>query len=485
MTQVAEERQIKFLTFNTWGLKYVSKHRKERLRAIADKLADTSNNNGNNGNNNNSNFSSSSSKIIPLHDCIRNTAMGGIIEEDAYPEGEGLIDYDFDIIALQEIWCKEDWDYLLERCSTKYPHSRLFYSGILTGPGLAILSKIPIQSSFLYRFPINGRPSAFFRGDWYVGKSIAITKLKPIDANYPPIVVMNSHMHAPYALTGDAAYECHRSVQAWDFSQLINLYKKAGYAVIVVGDLNSRPGSLPHNLLTQETGLVDSWEQLNGETNLFDLKRMNPLDQLKYGCTTCDSLLNTWRASRRPDEACRLDYALIDSKRLKTLDAGVRFTDRIENVGSFSDHFAYYCKLKVLPLHNNHNNINGRLDEEINGISNGRDLQLVRYSNYEALLKCIDNYMITARKQKFYRGLHFLTSIFLSIACMVVTSFTSAKASWSSVFWVLFAVVVTVTGVIDGLISFLFGRNEIRALVEVQQEVQDSQRSLQEILDNQ
>lgn len=296
---------------------------------------------------------------------------------------------------------------------------------------------------------------------------------------------MNSHMHAPYALTGDAAYECHRSVQAWDFSKLINLYKEAGYAVIVVGDLNSRPGSLPHNLLTQETGLVDSWEQLNGETNLFELKRMNPLDQLKFGCTTCDSLLNTWRASRKPDEACRLDYALIDAKKLKPLDAGVRFTDRIENVGSFSDHFAYYCKMKVLPLDTNQNINNNRSNKEVNDISNGKDLQLVRYSNYEALLKCIDNYMITAKKQKFYRGLHFLASMFLSIACMVVTSFTSMKASWSSVFWVLFAVVVTVTGVIDGLISFLFCRSEIRALNEVRQEVQDSQRNLLEIIDKQ
>lgn len=178
MTQVVEDRQIKVLTFNTWGLKYVSKHRKERLRAIADKLAGTGNDTTNNNN-------SSSSKIIPLHECIKNTNMGGIIEEDAYPEGEGVIDYDFDIVALQEIWCKEDWEYLLERCSSKYPYSRLFYSGILTGPGLAILSKIPIESSFLYRFPINGRPSAFFRGDWYVGKSIAITKLKPVDTNYP------------------------------------------------------------------------------------------------------------------------------------------------------------------------------------------------------------------------------------------------------------------------------------------------------------
>ena len=34
-----KKQYIKLLTFNTWGLKFISKHRKERLRAIADALA--------------------------------------------------------------------------------------------------------------------------------------------------------------------------------------------------------------------------------------------------------------------------------------------------------------------------------------------------------------------------------------------------------------------------------------------------------------
>ncbi|CAL9736388.1 inositol phosphosphingolipids phospholipase C [Monosporozyma servazzii] len=455
------EREVKFLTFNTWGLKYVSKHRKQRLHAIADKL---------------SGMKASSSKVKSLNECVAGTSMLRPINDDLFPEGEGEIEYDFDIIALQEIWCKEDWDYLIEKCGKKYPYSRIFYSGILTGPGLAILSKIPIESSFLYRFPINGRPSAVLNGDWYVGKSIAITKLRPIGINTPPIVVMNSHMHAPYALTGDAAYECHRAAQAWDFSNMINLYKQAGYAVIVVGDLNSRPGSLQHNLLTQETGLTDSWEQLHGETDLEELKVLNALDQLKVGCTTCDSLLNTWRAKRQPEEACRLDYALLDASRLQTVEAGVRFTDRIDGVGSFSDHFAYYCKLKILTQEET-------VATVVQDSNKERELKLNRYSNYEELLKCIEDYKSTARKQKNFRGLHFIVSILLLIISMVVTSFTSMKASWSSVFWVFFAILISVTGLIDGQISFLFGRSEIRGLMEVQNEVQDAQKYLQTILD--
>lgn len=67
------------------------------------------------------------------------------------------------------------------------------------------------------------------------------------------------------------------------------------------------------------------------------------------------------------------------------------------------------------------------------------------------------------------------------ISCAVVTTFTSNVAGWSSIFWVLFGIVVAVTGVIDGMISFLFGRSEIRALWEVQHEVKDSKRYLEEM----
>ena len=437
--------RVKMLTFNTWGLKVVSKHRKARLRAIADKLA--------------------GDKVGTPIDDLAEIRGNGADNED--PE-------DYDIVALQEICCKEDWDYISLRCKDKFPYMRIFYSGILTGPGLAILSKIPIESTFLYRFPINGRPSAFFRGDWYVGKSIAVTLLKPVSDDTYPIAIMNSHMHAPYAMTGDAAYECHRSCQAWDFSKLANLYKKAQYAVVIVGDLNSRPGSLPHKFLTQETGLVDSWLQLHGPQDIVQISKMNAVDQLKVGCTTCDSQLNTWRAQRQPDEAKRLDYALIDPGKMHTVEAGVRFTERLENIGSFSDHFAYSCTLELQK----------RVMEPVGSTdyTQPRQLLLDRFASYEEMSRCIDKYMVTAKKQKFYRGLHFVLSVLCIIACLVVTTFTANKAAWSSIFWVLFATVVSVTGLLDGLISFFFGRSEIRALWEVAAEVQDAEHHLQEVL---
>ena len=443
-----ENRRVKFLTFNTWGLKWVSKHRKQRLRAIADELS-----------------GSTVGTSLEGSDILQ---PGGTVFRDIAGEIRRETD-SYDIVALQEIWCEEDWDYLVERCSHIFPYHRLFYSGILTGPGLAILSKIPIESTFLYRFPINGRPSAVTRGDWYVGKSIAVTLLDPVTESSAPLAIMNSHMHAPYALTGDAAYHCHRACQSWDFSKLANLYKKAGYAVVIVGDLNSRPGSLQHKFLTMETGLVDSWEQLHGKQDIAAISTLNPMEQLKFGCTTCDSTLNTWRPKCKPTDACRLDYALVDETRLKTVDAGVRFTEKIPEIGSFSDHFAYCCTLELLP-EDKQNNRKLLLSKE---------LLLQRYDNYNEMIDTIDKYMTTAETQKLLRGIHFIISMLLLLGTLVVTSMTVNPTNWSSLFWVIFVTVIAVTGTIDGIISFLFGRKEIRALTEVQQEVLDAKHAME------
>jgi len=412
--------KIKFLTLNTWGLKFVSKHRQERLKAIADKLA----------------------------------------EEH----------YNYDVVALQEVWCKGDWDYLDKVCEDKFPYRRIFFSGIIAGPGLAILSKIPIDSTFLYRFPINGRPSAFWRGDWYVGKSVAVTLLKPVDEDSFPLAILNSHMHAPYSLEGDAAYYCHRACQAWDFAKLSKILSKAGYAVVIVGDLNSRPGSLPHKFLTLETTLVDSWEQLNGVQDLANIKQLSPQLQVEIGGCTCDSTLNTWRADRHPTEACRLDYALVDSSKLKTIEAKVRFTEEIPNIGSYSDHFAYSCTLQILSK-NSYKALKR---------SNSLTVNSVQY--YNEMLQLLDDYKKTSLWQKKWRGWHFVISIGFIIAILIIVSFTSNVAGWSSIFWVLGAVVIGVTGCIDGLISYLFGRSELRALEEVKLEVLDAKRSLQTVV---
>lgn len=441
---------FKLLTFNTWGLKYVSTFRKERLVAIADRLAKSDVNL----------FTSSTSPPSIVAGTSAPVAVSP-------PSSSSDVD-DYDIVALQEVWSKEDWEYLDRVCAAKYPFRRWFSSGILSGPGLAVLSKFPIKKTFLYRFPVNGRPSAFFRGDWYVGKSVAVTILVLSDET--TVALLNSHMHAPYAASGDAAYEAHRSCQAWEISVIVEELKLAGHAVILVGDLNSRPGSLPYRILEIDAGLKDSWELLNGQTDLELVKSMDPWEQIIRAATTCDSILNTWRAHRRPDEACRLDYALIDSNLLEPVQASVRFTEKIPSIGSYSDHFAYSAtfRFKKKVISDSEATATTVLATSRSG-SNEKLLQV-----YFDLKDLVSEYMETTLVwQRKWRMWHFVISFAVTLAFLPVITVVSYRAPWSSILFYFFGCIIFVTGVVNGMISFLFGRYELRNMRELILEVND------------
>jgi sphingomyelin phosphodiesterase 2 len=76
-SSAATKEKIRLLTLNVWGLALISKAKDVRIPAIAARLAAS----------------------------------------------------DYDIVALQEIWCEStDWRMLRDRCSAKFPYSKFFYS---------------------------------------------------------------------------------------------------------------------------------------------------------------------------------------------------------------------------------------------------------------------------------------------------------------------------------------------------------------------
>ena len=148
----SDEELISILSLNCWffrttrwradlsrGLKYVSKHRAARLDAIAN--------------------------------CIAQST--------------------YDIVALQEIWVYSDFENLARKTSHILPFAKFYYSGVLGG-GLAILSKWPLESTTMWRYPLNGRPTAFWRGDWYVGKGVASALIRHPSGQL--IEVFNTHV---------------------------------------------------------------------------------------------------------------------------------------------------------------------------------------------------------------------------------------------------------------------------------------------------
>jgi sphingomyelin phosphodiesterase 2 len=119
--------EINVLTHNVWGLKYLAKFRNERLLEIGKRIA------------------------------------------TAEPTPQ--------IVGLQECWTQHDYQAIRQETKHILPYGKFYHSGIFGG-GLAILSKWPIEESSMARYPLNGRPTAFFRGDWFVGKGVACARIR-------------------------------------------------------------------------------------------------------------------------------------------------------------------------------------------------------------------------------------------------------------------------------------------------------------------
>lgn len=428
----------------------------------------------------------------------------------------------YDIIALQEIWVEEDYDLLISTTKSYFPYHKYFYSGILSGPGLLVISKWPIASASLYRYPINGRPSAFFRGDWYVGKAAASVVIQPpptivdeTQVNVCPIELISTHLHAPYG-PGDAAYTCHRTAQAWDLVHLAKRASDLGHAVVVLGDLNSVPGSLTHRLFQHFAGLGDSWQDFHGE---FEggpeaMALLSPEDQILLAGTTCDSQLNTWRADRARHEAKRLDYIFYDPKHSTPAGCRVSFIEPIPGIGSVSDHFAVETDLLIHPVGSRNtakpvladsrsiNHLTPQLtprshasgpfgnSHAITDASESHptlaslvstssvkksaapttvdDLKLL----YTDILQLIDSYKPTSLMQAKLRNWHFILSMIVLVAILIAVWWGAAHdRAYVGFIFLVISIVVAVTGTVDGMIGFLFGRNEWRALQEFESEV--------------
>lgn len=118
---------LRVLSLNCWGLKFISKLRNERLTEIGNQIA----------------------------------------AADPRP----------DIVGLQECWMQQDYNAIREKTVHFLPHGKFYHSGIFGG-GLVILSRWPIEESNMVRYPLNGRPAAFYRGDWFVGKGVACARIR-------------------------------------------------------------------------------------------------------------------------------------------------------------------------------------------------------------------------------------------------------------------------------------------------------------------
>jgi sphingomyelin phosphodiesterase 2 len=127
MAGSAPPSELRILSLNCWGLKFIAKYRNERLTEIGNQIAAAS----------------------PLPD----------------------------IVGLQECWTQQDYNAIRDKTRHFLPYGKFYHSGIFGG-GLVILSRWPIVESSMKRYPLNGRPAAIYRGDWFVGKGVAYARIR-------------------------------------------------------------------------------------------------------------------------------------------------------------------------------------------------------------------------------------------------------------------------------------------------------------------
>ena len=438
---------LNVITYNCLGLKYISHFRRERLSEIGRRLAIAS------------------------------------------PTPE--------IVGLQECWTQEDYLSIREQTKHILPYGKYYYSGIFGG-GLAILSKWPIEESSMVRYPLNGRPTAFWRGDWYVGKGVACARIRVGPAPEDVAEVFCTHLHAPYESEPNDSYICHRTAQAWEIAKLMRGAAERGHLVLGLGDFNMLPLSFAHQLITGYASVQDAWRVLHPDSSIgpanseVEKRRGRPLPDAMYNLTengaASDGVFNTWRWPKEqhkrlfkgeqitidpttPDpRAKRLDYIFVgNGNRISSTaewqiqNIKVGMTERHPKIGcSLSDHFSIESTLS-------------RRDTQTElGIpaQHHVDTGSIPSSTYDTILAMIAKYTRREERQRRFRLSNFCLSAVISIGC-----FTAIW--WSPRPFVAFLLIFLSTlgfgaGVIDGLIGGLFIGSELRALKEFEWEIRNA-----------
>lgn len=445
---------LNVISYNCLGLKYISHYRKERLAEIGRRLA------------------------------------------DAEPAPE--------IVGLQECWTQDDYESIRSQTYSILPYSKFYHSGIFGG-GLAILSKWPIEESSMVRYPLNGRPTAFFRGDWFVGKGVACARIR---LGLEDIVeVFCTHLHAPYESEPNDSYLCHRTAQAWEISKIMRGAAERGHLVLGLGDFNMLPLSFAHQLITAHARVQDAWRVLHPDSSLgsadypLERQRGREIPTAQYNLTengaTCDGAFNTWRWNKReqkrlhkgeriaidgskPDPGGkRLDYifvgnsAVLESSRWHVQDVKVGMTERHPSIScSLSDHFSVEATLARMPALATVTSDDPHTAAQANTIAGPAKPSMISCSTYDTIISMIETYMGRERRQRRFRLTNLGISIIVSIGCFVAIWWSPYK--YVSFFLIVLSTLGFGAGVVDGLIGGLFVGSELRALKEFEWEIRNA-----------
>ncbi|PRP77395.1 hypothetical protein PROFUN_14401 [Planoprotostelium fungivorum] len=406
--------QLKVVTLNCWGLKFVAKRREERMKAIAHEL------------------------------------------QTHYSDN--------DIIALQEIWVFDDFIYARKTLQSLFPHSKFFHSAAL-GAGLAIFSKHPIIDTNLKPYALNNSPLHILEGDWIVGKAAASAVIRhPLAGD---IEVFNTHSVQFCAGFGEGPEytQSHRISQAWEISKLMRSSLERGRQVIAMGDFNSTPDSAAMNVVYYHGLMRDAWSELHGNL-LPDVPVEDDEKAIEEFGVTCNSPRNTWSAGKRFDERStrwrgkRLDYVLYRENennshhQLVCTSSKVVFVNSIPDTNiSFSDHYGVAAVFRLDPT------------------KTKREFQVTKNRQfYREIAGYLRTYRGHALSTSRHQMVQFGICLALAVGLVVGTSFQ--PKTWLNWIFPLCTFPVSFYGATMLYTGFIYGRWEVAAIDNLSEEMQ-------------
>jgi len=279
-----DEIQINVLTLNCWGLGLgISKDRVERMNSISEYIASQ----------------------------------------------------DYDIVLLQEVWIRTDFENIRSKINSVLPYCHFFDNGII-GTGTCMFSKVRINDVTFHHFGLNGYPHRLTHGDWFGGKGLGVGQ---IDFKGFNIHIFTSHYHATYNYNPlKDIYLGHRVVHGVESAQWIKLSSSSADLTIYAGDFNNEPKDVPYQIVRYVTPLQDAWVDANGpeggETSETPANSYTPRSALKES----------------PDGK-RIDYILYmtgPNIEAETISCTLPLPNRVQDKPfSFSDHEAVAAKFRV------------------------------------------------------------------------------------------------------------------------------------------
>lgn len=202
-------RRLRLVTWNVWGLLWLTPRRAERLQQVARETA----------------------ALRP------------------------------DIVAFQEAYVQEDREVLMATLRGAGLNYASYFPSGLVGSGLLLVSRFPMESEGFIRFANNGYAHALNHGDWWAGKGLSLSVLRlPDDTR---LYLANTHLHARYGLERYHATQLAQSAQLLPWVRRV---KDTGWPALWLGDWNSHV-TTDVMLPLQETG---AWRLLNPEKTRID-----------------------------------------------------------------------------------------------------------------------------------------------------------------------------------------------------------------------